>query len=234
MAGIYSLAPSIPAPVYPFVGALALIIGLLLAFFGESVFKMLTSVIGGIIGAVIGFAFGAALGGTIGAFIVAFIGAVIGGLLFYYVAEAGMALVIAYFVFDGVLYAAGSSPAGVTATSLTAVEVVAFIAGIAVFMVSIIFFKDIVAVITAVAGGLIVDYGLTFLHFGTFATIISIVVIVAGMVVQFTRLRSQKRIPVKGGRPAAVPDAPQGQLSPAAQEELDGEPGATSPLENDE
>ena len=83
MASLYAMIPSIPAGIYPYVGGIALVMGLLLAFFGESVFKMITSVIGAILGSILGFAFGASLGGVLGSFIVAFIGAVIGGILFF-------------------------------------------------------------------------------------------------------------------------------------------------------
>ena len=193
MASLYAMIPSIPAGIYPYVGGIALVMGLLLAFFGESVFKMITSVIGAILGSILGFAFGASLGGVLGSFIVAFIGAVIGGILFFYVAEAGLALLIAYFAFTGILHLFGASG---SVSSISAqpslAQIAALIAGFAVFMLSIIFFTDIVAVITAVAGGIMVDYGLTYLNFGTTGTIISVVVIVLGMVYQFTRIRARK------------------------------------------
>ncbi len=193
MSSIYTAIPSIPAGVYPYVGGIALVIGLLLAFFGESIFKMLTSIIGAILGSIIGFAFGAALGGLIGSFIVAFIGAVIGGLLFFYVAEAGLSLVLAYFTFVGVLYLFGvRGSVSNLSGQVSVAQVTALIAGFAVFMASIIFFKDIIAVVTAVAGGFLVDYGLTYLNLGNVGTAVAIAVIVLGMVYQFTRIRSKK------------------------------------------
>lgn len=193
MASLYAMIPSIPAGIYPYVGVLALVMGLLLAFFGEAVFKMITSVIGAVLGSILGFAFGASLGGVLGSFIVAFIGAVIGGILFYYVAEAGLALLIAYFAFTGILHIFGvsGSISGISAQPSVA-QIAALIVGFTVFMLSIIFFTDIVAVITAVAGGIMVDYGLTYLNLGNAGTIISVVVIVLGMVYQFTRIRSRK------------------------------------------
>lgn len=195
MTGIYSLVPSIPVYLFPYVGGLALVLGLLLAFFGESVFKMLTSFMGAMVGAVIGFAFGAALGGEIVAFIVAFIGAVVGGMLFYYVAEAGIALILGYFTYTGVLYLFGVQSGVINFSgSLSVADISGLVAGFAVFMVSIIFFRDLVAILTSVTGGLMLDYGLTTFNFGTIATIISIVVIILGMVYQFTKVRAKRRL----------------------------------------
>lgn len=195
VTGIYTLVPSIPAYLFPYVGGIALVLGLLLAFFGESVFKMLTSIMGAMVGAVIGFAFGAALGGEIVAFIVAFIGAVVGGMLFYYVAEAGIALILGYFTYTSILYLLGA-PGGVSnlSASLNFSEVIGLVAAFAVFMVSIIFFRDLVAILTSVTGGLMLDYGLTTFKFGTIATILSIVVIVLGMVYQFSKVRAKRQL----------------------------------------
>lgn len=190
---IIAQIPSIPTNIYPYIGAIALVLGLLLAFFGESIFKLLTSLIGALIGGLIGYSFGIVLGGLIGGIFVALIGAVIGGLLFYFVAEAGIALVLAYFTFLGVLYLFGVG-GGISTlrSSLGIAEIAGLIAGFAVFMIAIIFFEDIVAIVTAVAGGLLVDYALTVFNLGTLGTIISVVVIVIGLVYQFSRIRSKR------------------------------------------
>lgn len=198
MAGISSLIPSIPAGIFPYVGGVALVLGLLLAFMGESVFKLLTSIIGAVLGAVIGYAFGVSLAGVIGGLFLAFIGAIIGGFLFYFVAEAGIALLLAYFTFTGILYLFGTSGGlGALGGRLGVPEIVGLIAAFAVFMVSIIFFSDIVAVLTAIAGGLLVDYGLVNFGLGVLGTVLAIVVIVLGMAYQFTRIRSKKMLKEK-------------------------------------
>ena len=71
-------------------------------------------------------------------------------------------------------------------------EIAGLIAGFAVFMIAIIFFEDIVAIVTAVAGGLLVDYALTVFNLGTLGTVIAVVVIVIGLVYQFSRIRSKR------------------------------------------
>ncbi|MEM3852097.1 MAG: hypothetical protein QXP70_03760 [Methanomassiliicoccales archaeon] len=193
MASLYSLVPHIPTYIFPYVGAIALIAGLLLAFFGDEVWKIITSLVGALLGASLGYSYGASFG-LIAALLVAFIGAVLGGFLFYYIAEAGISLLIAYFAFLGVLFLLGASPSGLSTIdrTLNGDEIVAIVIALAVFIVCIIFFSDIIAVITSVAGGLLVDYGLTSFHLGLTATAAAIVVIVAGMSYQFVKLRRKK------------------------------------------
>ncbi len=218
MSVIYSVVPSIPSSIFPYIGLIAIVLGILLAFFGGNVFKFLTSVIGAILGAIIGFAIGAGLAGTLGAYIVALIGAIAGGFLFYYVAEAGIALVVAYFTYLGVLFLFGASTgarslASGISGSIGIAQIAGLIAGFAVFMVSIIFFSDLVAVFTSVAGGFLVDYGLTYFRPGTLATLAAFAVIVLGMIFQFTRIRSRKMAKEKIIREMLVPSDENSELA---------------------
>ncbi len=206
VAHLYALIPPIPAAVYPYVGIIAVAIGLVLAFFGEAIWRIATTIIGSVIGAVMGLAFGVAIAGLIGGLLVGLIGAIIGGLLFYYIAEAGISLMVAYFSLIGVLILfgirGGVFGAGTGTSSIP--FIVALVAAAIVFVVCIIYFKDLIAVFTSVGGGFMVDYGLTVLKFGTLlATVASLIVIFAGMVYQFVRLAGRKKrlmtVPAQGG-----------------------------------
>ena len=199
---LYGFVPAIPQTVYPYVGIVAVAIGLMLAFFGEAIWRIATTIIGSIIGAVIGLAFGVAIAGFIGALLVGLIGAIIGGLLFYYIAEAGISLMVAYFSLLGVLILFGVNGGllgqGTRASALP--FIVALVVAVIVFIVCIIYFKDLIAIFTAVGGGFLIDYGLTVLHSGSVATIVSLAVILLGMVFQFVRIARKKK------RLTAVPD----------------------------
>jgi hypothetical protein len=212
---LYALVPAIPQTIYPYVGIIAIALGLLLAFFGETIWRIATTLIGGILGAVIGLAFGTTIAGLAGGLIVGLIGAIIGGLLFYYIAEAGIALMVAYFSFIGVLLLFGVSGGIMSRGTQTASIpfIMALIVAVIVFIVCIIYFKDLIAVFTALGGGFMVDYGLTVLKLGSVATVAALAVIVMGMTFQFVRLSRKKRhltaIPkneMSSARPSYVQD----------------------------
>lgn len=194
-AQLYGFVPAIPQTVYPYVGIIAVAIGLILAFFGESIWRIATTVIGSIIGAVMGLAFGMAIAGLIGGLLVGLIGAIIGGLLFYYIAEAGISLMVAYFSLVGVLILFGIKGGvlgqGTRASALP--FIVALVISAVVFIVCIIYFKDLIALFTSVGGGFMVDYGLTVLKVGSVATIAALAVIFLGMVFQFVRIARKKK-----------------------------------------
>jgi len=195
VANYYSLVPHIPSSIFPYVGIIAIVIGLLLAFFGDTIWKYLMSLMGALLGASLGFAF-AFHYGLIVTLLVAFLGAVIGGFLFYYIAEAGIALFLAYFAFILTLYAFGQKTSGLSTFNhnFGIDEVIAAIVALAVFIVSILYFKDLVAIFTSLAGGILVDYGLTSFHLGIIATAVAIVVFILGMIYQFVRLNRKKPV----------------------------------------
>lgn len=208
---LYALIPAIPQTVFPYVGIIAIGIGLLLAFFGETIWRIATALIGGILGAVIGLAFGTAIAGLLGGLLVGLIGAIIGGLLFYYIAEAGISLMLAYFSFIGVLLLFGVSGGIVSRGTQTASIpfIIALIAAVIVFIVCVVYFKDLIAVFTALGGGFMVDYGLTVLKLGSIATVAALSVIVTGMIFQFVRLSGKKK------RLTAIPRSETAAASPS-------------------
>ena len=199
---LYSVVPSIPHSIYPYVGFIAIIIGLILAFVGEELWRPLTTLIGAVLGGVIGLSFGTLIAGLLGGLLVGFIGALIGAILFYYIAEAGISLLIAYFTMIFVLYLFGVSGGVFSSRSQGATFpfAVALIVSIVVFIICIIYFKDLVAVFTSIAGGLLVDYGLVDIRFGQYATEISFAVVVIGIISQFIRISRKKRMIMQATR----------------------------------
>lgn len=198
MASLYTLVPHIPSYIFPYVGIIALVAGLLFAFFGNSIWKHLMALVGALLGASLGYAFAIPYGFIV-TILVAFIGAVIGGFLFYYIAEAGIALLLAYFTFILVLFALGQKTSGLSTInhSLGADEVIAIIVALIVFVLALMYFDDLIAILTSLAGAILVDYGLTSFHVGYIATIIALVVFVAGMTHQFINIRKKKVVILK-------------------------------------
>jgi len=194
--------PSVPHYLLPYVGIIAVGAGLLLAFYGDEVFKFMTSLIGVVLGAVIGYSYGIPHGTLLGIGL-ALIGAIIGGFLFYYIAEAAVALIIAFFAFTGVLYLLGfRGPAIYHLSSISTVDlIVGLVIAIIIFALAIRYFSDLVAVFTSVAGGFLIDYGLSYFKLGIIATAVALFVIIVGMSFQFTRIR-RKKMPVTEGAQA--------------------------------
>ncbi|MBX8631797.1 MAG: hypothetical protein KIY12_01880 [Thermoplasmata archaeon] len=195
LSHMYAIIPSIPRTVYPYIGFISIAIGLLLAFAGEEMWKILTSLIGVILGASLGLAFGTAFAGFVGGLILGLIGAIVGGILFYYIAEIGISLLIAYFAMVGTLILLGikGGVLGRSAQSSTVPFIVALVVGLAVFVICIIYFKDLIVVFTAVAGGILVDYGLTVFRVGQLSTLIAFAIIVIGVFFQFIRISRKKQ-----------------------------------------
>ena len=65
---------------------------------------------------------------------------------------------------------------------------VALVVAIVVFILCIIYFEELIVVFTAIAGGLLVDYGLTLFGFGVVAVIAAIAVVVIGIIFQLMLL----------------------------------------------
>ncbi|MBX8634960.1 MAG: hypothetical protein KIS30_03220 [Thermoplasmata archaeon] len=186
----YFVFPSIPQFIFPYIGFITVALGLLMAFAGREMWEILTAIIGIILGAIIGMAFGASIDGLIGSILLGIIGAVIGGLLFYYIAEIGISIFIAYFALVGtlILFGARGGVLSNIAHGATIALAVALVVAIVVFILCIIYFEELIVVFTAIAGGLLVDYGLTLFGFGVVAVIAAIAVVVIGIIFQLTLL----------------------------------------------
>lgn len=159
-----------------------LVVGLLLAFAGRTVWKHVMSFIGAIIGGLLGFTFGTAIGGWLVGFIVGMLGAMVGSAMFVFLSELALALVaglLAYILGDAV----------------TGSQIVGLVAAAVAFGLTVVFIKEAIGVVTAIVGGLLVGIALVWSEFVdmTMAVIAMFAVMVFGAAVQLMGVREEER-----------------------------------------
>lgn len=159
-----------------------LVVGLLLAFAGRTVWKHVMSFIGAIIGGLLGFTFGTAIGGWLVGFIVGMLGAMIGSAMFVFLSELALALVaglLAYILGDAV----------------TGSQIVGLVAAAVAFGLTVVFIKEAIGVVTAIVGGLLVGIALVWSEFVdmTMAVVAMFAVMVFGAAVQLMGVREEER-----------------------------------------
>lgn len=135
-----------------------IVIGLLMAFFGRAIWDIIMSLIGGIIGSIIGFVIGFILfGGFIIPFIFMFIFGFIGSILFKYLIRLALALLVGIIVAALVWLLMGKP-------LMADFAIIGLIILIVVFIPCYYFIEQLVSILTAFIGGVILGvgiYGLT-------------------------------------------------------------------------
>ncbi len=177
------------------VGAILLVTGLLLAFWGHGIWAAVMSMIGALLGSAVGYIFGAAIGGSaIVGLILALVGAVIGSILFSKLVKVALAFLVG--VLAGTLvYALLHGQANFSATTLDAPLIVALLVVIVVFGIAYYFIDDLIGIITAALGGLLVAAGLYLVNVATaLAAVAGIGAFVLGAVVQTRAINRKRRI----------------------------------------
>ena len=128
-------------------GLILLAIGILLAFFGRSMWEAMMSLIGGFIGWFLGFGITIYFLGSDGWYIgiiVGFLCGFVGSILFHYLVEVALAL-IAGVLAGGLVYIIGGAGWAIPAIIVFAV----------VFAISYYYIDDLIGVITALIGGIL-------------------------------------------------------------------------------
>ncbi len=159
---------------------IALIIGIILALFGKSIWGSLLSMMGGMIGWMIGFAIGVLIFGfdnlmaIILVIICGFVGSIIMGAIFRYLVEAALALLTAILA------------AGIFWYIYQDQILIAIIIFAVVFILAYVFIEKVVIVITAFIGSIIAGVGLYFLLGNAgYAVIGALALLVTGILIQF-------------------------------------------------
>ena len=174
--------------------AVLIITGLALAFWGHGLWATIMSMIGALLGSAVGFLFGAALGGLIPGLILALVGAVIGSILFTKLVKVALAFLV------GLL----GGQARFTQGQLDPALIGALLVLIAVFGISYYFIDDIIGIITAAIGGLLLALGLYLLSAGTVtAGLAGLGAFILGALVQTAAIKKKNR-----ARTRAVPTPP--------------------------
>ena len=185
--------------------AILIITGLALAFYGHGLWTTVMSMIGALLGSAVGFLFGAALGGMVAGLILALVGAVIGSILFTKLVKVALAFLVGLLA-AAVVYGLLGGSARFTQGQLDSALIGALLVLIVVFGISYYFVDDIIGIITAAIGGLLLALGLYLLSAGTLtAGLAGLGVFLLGALVQTATIKKRQRART---RAAATPPPP--------------------------
>lgn len=167
-------------------GVVLLIMGLVLAFFGKLIWATMMAMIGSMIGFLLGFILGTFIGGIIVALVLAFIFMIIFSLIFGYLVELGLALILGLMGFALVYFS--FREANPTAAIIGGAVVLAII-----FAVSYYFIEEVIAVATALIGGILAGIGVFLLSYdGGLSIGVGLMIFVFGSLVQIFFLRKHR------------------------------------------
>jgi len=188
------------------IGLILVVAGLLLAFWGHGIWSSLMSLLGALIGGAVGYLFGASLGGQLGGLILAVIGAILGGILFAKLVKVGLAFLVGLLA-AALVYSVLRGSARFTAGQIDPALAIALVVLIAVFALAYYFIDELIGVITAAIGGLLLGAGLWFLGAGTIiAALAGFGAFALGAVLQTTAIRRRRR--ARAYVPVAAPPPP--------------------------
>jgi len=175
------------------IGGILVITGLLLAFWGHGIWSAVMSMIGALLGSAVGYLVGAAVSGSdIVGLILAIVGAVIGSILFSKLVKVALAFLVGVLA-GALVYTLMKGQATFNPGSLDPALIVALLVIVVVFGISYYFIDDLIGIITAAIGGLLLAAGLYVLSVATLlAAVAGIGLFVVGAVVQ-TRAINRKR-----------------------------------------
>ncbi|MGI0149590.1 MAG: hypothetical protein ACREDF_08690 [Thermoplasmata archaeon] len=199
----FSLGPEVAY----ILAAILIITGLALAFKGHGLWSTVMSIIGALLGSAVGYLFGVALGGSlITGLILAMVGAIIGSILFTKLVKVALAFLVG-FLAAAVVYGALGGQARFTEGQLDAALIGALLVLVAVFAIAYYFIDDIIGIVTAAIGGLLLAVGLYILDAGTLtAALAGLSVFALGAFVQTAAIKRKRR--ARAGVAAAPPPPP--------------------------
>lgn len=189
--------------------AILIITGLALAFKGHGLWSTVMSMIGALLGSAVGYLFGVALGGgsLIVGLVLALVGAIIGSILFTKLVKVALAFLVG-FLAAAVVYGALGGQARFTEGQMDAALIGALLVLVAVFAISYYFIDDIIGIVTAAIGGLLLGVGLYILDAGPItAALAGLGVFVLGAFVQTAAIK-KKRLARTRAVAAAPPPPP--------------------------
>ncbi|MFQ6128066.1 MAG: hypothetical protein ACE5QW_04105 [Thermoplasmata archaeon] len=139
----------LPEQAITVIGIILLLVGLGLAFFGRVVWGVLMSLIGAFIGGTIGYAVGYILGGWMVAMFLSLICAIVGSMLLGSLVKIGLAFLTG-------LLAGGLTFVVLGGFGLDTRIIVAFIVLVIVFAIAYYFIEELIGIITALIGGILI------------------------------------------------------------------------------
>ena len=189
------------------IGAILILTGLALAFWGHGIWSSIMSLIGALLGAAVGYLFGAALGGSaLVGLALAAVGAIIGSILFSKLVKIGLAFLVGILA-AALTYTALRGTGTFTPGTLDAPLVGSLLVLLVVFALAYYFIDDLIGIITAAIGGLLLGAGLYILNVQTLtAALAGVGVFLLGAFVQTSKIRRQRQM--KAAMAAGVPPPP--------------------------
>ena len=186
--------PNIAPEVTLLIGGVLIVTGLLLAFWGHGIWAMVMSLIGALLGSAVGYLFGVPLGGDLVGLVLAVVGAVIGSILFSKLVKVALAFLVGVLA-GALVYSLMKGQAYFTAGTLDPALIVALLVVVVVFGISYYFIDDLIGIITAAIGGLLLAAGLYIANVATIvAAVAGIGVFVLGAVEQTRAINRKRRI----------------------------------------
>src|SRR2546425_292885 len=190
-------------------GAILIFTGLALAFWGHGLWATVMSLIGALLGSVVGYLFGAALGGDLTGLILAIVGAVIGSILFTKLVKVALAFLVGLLA-GAAVYGLLGGRAQFTAGQLDTPLIAAILVLIVVFGISYYYVDDIIGIITAAIGGLLLALGLYLLQVVSTLTaaLVGLGVFALGAFMQTAAIRRKRQAHAAAAIAAAPPPPP--------------------------
>lgn len=185
-----------PASIAAIIGGVLLITGLLLAFWGHGIWAMVMSLIGALLGSAVGYLFGFAVGGDIVGLVLAIVGAIIGSILFSKLVKVALAFLVGLLA-GALVYSLLQGRAYFDRTNYTLdlPLIAALIVVVIVFGIAYYFIDDLIGIITAAIGGLLLAAGLYLLNVNTvYAAAAGIGGFILGAVVQTRAINRKRRL----------------------------------------
>lgn len=201
----FTLPPYLAGTTAEIIGVILVVTGLLMALWGHGIWNMVMSMIGALLGSAVGYIFGAAFGGPIAGLVLALVGAIIGSILFSKLVKVALAFLVG--LLAGVLvYALLGGTAVFTAGRVDAPLIAALLVLVVVFGLAFYFIDDLIGIITAAIGGLLLAAGLYLLGQPTaLAAGAGIGAFVIGSILQTSAINRKRRAKAAAHQAAVAP-----------------------------
>src|SRR2546422_7930568 len=180
-----------------------------LAFWGHGLWDTVRSLMRAPLGSVVGSLLGAAFGGDLTGLILAIVGAVIGSILFTKLVKVALAFLVGLLA-GGAVYGLLGGRAQFTAGQLDTPLIAAILVLIVVFGISYYYIDDIIGIITAAIGGLLLALGLYLLQVVSTLTaaLVGLGVFALGAFMQTAAIRRKRQAHAAAAIAAAPPPPP--------------------------
>lgn len=199
--------PYISTEATTIIAVILVAVGLAMAFWGHGIWASVMSMIGALLGSAVGFLFGSAFGYVAG-LVLAAVGAIIGSILFSKLVKVALAFGLG--LLAGVLvYSLLHGSATFTAGQMDTPLIAAILVMIVVFALSFYYIDDIIGIVTAAIGGLLLAAGLYLLGTPTLlAAVAGLGAFAVGAMVQTTAINRKRKAMATAAAYAAQPYPP--------------------------